>query len=155
MQESLPVCNRTGSLTLFDADPSLGLGWHLCRRESSNLRSPSLACPQATWRGRPGKCLPTPQAGLLSAWTTCQNSLSGASADSMWADGHWAKPCDSLGSTVRHISRGDSWKPTPAHSKVQIGALGSGLTDFVGEHLGPSWDKCFLFFLNKCIFKSG
>lgn len=88
-----------------------------------------------------------PPGGNMQVKALCPPSwapLRLSAADSRRTDGCRARPCDSLSRMVRHLPRGDSWKPPPpAQSKVQVSTSGSGLTDVRGEHLGPSRDKCF------------
>lgn len=139
-RESFPVCGRTEPLILFAPDPSLGLGQHVMSQ--FRLRSLRRACPRATWREcQSGECalVPPPDPQMGSSPRTLRQGLSTQQV----AHRCGARPRDRLGSSVRHPPRGDSWKPTSAHSEVQVSASRSGLTDFTLVLLGIN---AFFFF---------
>lgn len=138
VQESFPVHGRAGCMT-----PPLTPTWDwagICAGGSTPTRG---AHPLPVL-GPPGRNMHV-KAPCPPSWAPLQLDA---------AESRRARPCDSLNGMVRHLPRGDSWKPPPpAQSKVQVSASGSGLTDVRGEHLGPSQDKCFSK-INKCTFNA-
>lgn len=111
----------------------------------------SLACPQATWRECPGKRLSVQLGSPPSLCGPCASATQGGTS----ADGR-----QPVGGGKGHVTAWAAWPLTfpevtagnqPRPFQVQASPSRPVLTDFPGEHLGSSWDKCYPL-LKKCIF---